>query len=120
MAKIFLKGLRDPLFLNDIQAEPLKDDWENKRLPALVRLGGLSTVRSEDIKGIFLDNETKKKDANTVPCGVEKCEGGCHWIIVRDDGRAIWKQPYQTKAMAQAEFSFENLSGYHLEHRFGR
>ena len=118
MAKVFIKGLREPLFLNDAQAIALKDDWENRRLTAIVRIGGLSTVQSADIKGIFLDSEARKQLGEPT-CGVEKCEGGCHWIIERADGHAIWKQAYQTKEEALAEMKMENLFTYGaLVHKF--
>lgn len=53
-------------------------------------------------------------------CGIEHDRTQkCHWVIMRDDGKAIWKYPVRTKADCVAEMSFENLSGYHPEHRFG-
>ena len=117
MAKIYLRSIKDPLYIDDARGEELSKKLENGTLDAIMRIGS-ATVRREDIKVIILDSETKNNDKNTVPCGVKDCAGGCHWTITRDDGRSIWKQSYQTRAQAQAELSFENLSGYHLEHHF--
>lgn len=61
-----------------------------------------------------MENETKI-------CEVKGCEGNCHWIIVRKDGRAIWKQSYKTKEEAVAEMKMGNLFTYgNLEHRFAK
>ena len=45
-------------------------------------------------------------------------ERTCHWIIMRDDKKAVWGLPHDSKSSALAEISFKNLSGYHPEHRF--
>lgn len=57
------------------------------------------------------------QEAQYKNCEFDWCDGQCHWIIMRDDGQAIFKGVYLTKDQAEAEVTFQNISGYHLEHR---
>lgn len=56
--------------------------------------------------------EREKASAFEVENGVRY-----HWIILKDDGSAIWGGVYPSKDSAMAELSFQNLSGYHVERR---
>lgn len=63
-----------------------------------------------------------KREARVrLPCGTIKPHSGkCCWVIMRDDCRAIFEKTFQTRDSAVATMEFENLSGYHLEHRFAQ
>lgn len=119
MARIIIKSLKDPLIINDDRVLSLKEDFESGKLSGMIRIGNIATVRAEDIRMIILDeNPVISKGENNI-CSVPKCSGNCYWLIVRKDGRAIWKQTYKTKSEATDEMKFENLFGkYDLEHRF--
>lgn len=61
---------------------------------------------------------TKERPVEARLCS-EKHSGNvrCFWVIMRDDGRAVWDMPHKNKESCLAEISFHNLSGYHPEHR---
>lgn len=63
-------------------------------------------------------NSNKEEEAQE--CDLKNCFGKhCHWIILRKDGRAIWKQTYKTKADALLEYDFEKLQNYgEIKHKF--
>lgn len=118
MARIIIKSLKDPLIISDDRVSSLKEDFDNGKLTGMIRIGNIATVRAEDIRMIILDDNPKIALENNV-CTVPNCTGGCYWIIIRNDGRSIWKQSYGTKTEATEEMKFENLFGkYNLEHRF--
>lgn len=118
MANVYLKGFKEPVYLADDRAILLKTDFENGRLDEVVKIGETATVRKDDIKSVVLNNAPVKK-INKGVCEVTNCEGKCHWLLVRNDGRAIWKQPYTTKSELLAEMNFENLHKWgKIEHKF--
>lgn len=65
MAKIFITGQRDPLYLPDDKAKPLKRAFESNTLGEIVRIGDTATVRREQIKSVFLDNERDSDNSVT-------------------------------------------------------
>lgn len=58
-----------------------------------------------------------KEIQETKNCNFDWCDGKCYWVIMRDDGKAIFKHPHKSKDSALAEIKFESLSGYHIEHK---
>jgi hypothetical protein len=56
---------------------------------------------------------------NQIMCGVKhNASKKCHWIIVRDDGGAVFDYPLKSEEDALTVMSTNNLKGYHAEHRF--
>lgn len=62
----------------------------------------------------------KQQEKNeSIACGANHDSSRkCHWIIVKDDFKSIYGYPMKTRDECLAEISFNNLSGYHLEHKF--
>jgi hypothetical protein len=56
MAKIFLKGVREPIEVSNERATALKEDWLADSLPDTIDLGGLITEKTA-LKSIELDEE---------------------------------------------------------------
>lgn len=61
-----------------------------------------------------------KKSFFNKDCSVKGCEGRCHWIILKDNGNSIFEGAFSTKQEALDTVSLNNLSGYHIEHRFNQ
>lgn len=68
--------------------------------------------------------KSKQEKREPVDCGMihaDEIKGlRCHWILISDDKSRVYGYPYRTKRDAEATLSFENLSGFHPEHRLNQ
>lgn len=99
-SKIYLKGQREPLLASESQAKKVQELFIDNNVSGMQTIAvGRSAFLKENIKAVQIEADSPDGPNQRKP----------HYIIRHRKKNVIWKEPFWTRAAAEAELTFQRI-----------